>query len=104
MLGHHAAAYGSQLNHLLHQPETIALLRAAPARTRMAAARAVRPILHMFAWNLPDVLQHAGPPRPRRQRAPPPPPLPPTRGGKYPRLNPYTYSPGRIPGFNNGRT
>ena len=39
MFGHHATAYGSQLNHLLNQPETIALLRAAPARTRIAAAR-----------------------------------------------------------------
>ena len=97
MFGHHATAYGSQLNHLLQQPETIALLRAAPARTRIAAARAVRPILHMFAWDLPDVLQRPGPPRPRRKRAPKPRPIPETHGGKYPRFNPFTYSPGRIP-------
>ena len=97
MFGHHGNAYGSQLNHLLQQPETIALLRAAPARTRIAAARAVRPILHMFAWDLPDVLQRPGPPRPRRRRPAKPRPMRETRGGKYPRFNPFTYSPGRIP-------
>ena len=101
MFGHHAVAYGSQLNHLLNQPETIALLRAAPARTRIAAARAVRPILHMFAWDLPDVLQRPGPPRPRPKRAPAArgAPAQPTSGGKYPRFNPYTYSPGKMPSF-----
>ena len=97
LLGHHGNAYGSQLHHLLTQPETIALLRAAPARTRIAAARAVRPILHMFAWPMPDVLQQAGPPRPRRRRPPAPRPIPQTHGGKYPRFNLRTYSPGRIP-------
>ncbi len=68
LLGYQGNAYGSQLHHLLTRPETTALLRAAPARTRMAAARAVRPILHMFAWPMPDVLQQAGPPPPRRKR------------------------------------
>lgn len=99
MFGHHGNAYGSQLNHLLTQPETIALLRAAPARTRIAAARAVRPILHMFAWPMPDVLQHAGPPRPRRRRPRAPRPIPETRGGKYPRFRLATYRPGKIPPF-----
>ena len=103
MFGHHATAYGSQLNHLLNQPETIALLRAAPARTRIAAARAVRPILHMFAWDLPDVLQRPGPPRPRPKRAPAARSArgavqeTPRRRGKYPRFNPLTYSPGKMP-------
>ncbi len=99
MFGYHAVAYGSQLNHLLNQPETIALLRAAPARTRIAAARAVGPGLPMFAWDLPDILQRPGPPRSRPQRAPQPRPGPGPRGGKYPRFNPRTYSPGKIPPF-----
>ena len=93
LLGHHAVAYGSQLNHLLTQPETIALLRAAPARTRIAAARAVRPILHMFAWDLPDVLQQAGPPRPRKSspRAQPKPRWP--AGQRRPATHPYPMLP-----------
>jgi len=96
MLGHHGNAYGSQLHHLLTQPDTIALLRAAPARTRMAVARAVRPILHMFAWPMPDVLQQAGPPRPRRKRPVTPKPRWP-RGLKRPATHPYPMLPEDTP-------
>ena len=93
LLGHHGNAYGSQLHHLLTQPDTIALLRAAPARTRVAVARAVRPLLHMFAWPLPDMLQAAGPPRPRRRRPYRPKPRPDTPRPDPPRPAPLSAFP-----------
>jgi hypothetical protein len=97
LLGYQGNAFGSQLHHLLTQPETIALLRAAPARTRIAAARALGPILHMFAWPLPDVLQQAGPPRPRRKRprSEPKPRWP--SGQRRPITHPYPMLPGDKP-------
>jgi hypothetical protein len=96
LFGYQGNAFGHQLHTLLNRPETTALLRAAPARTRLAAARAVRPLLHMFARPMPDVLQPAGPPRPRRRR-----PRPGTRlhwpGGRRPYTHPYPMLPGDPP-------
>ena len=66
-LAHEANGYGSQLTHLLDQPETKALLQAAPQ-----AARLLRPICH-FLGIQPDAIR----PLPR-----PPAPMPP----RLPRL------------------
>jgi len=84
-----AIAQGSQLYNLLLQPEAERFLREVPQ-----AARILRPLLH-FVWDThPPAIAPA--PRPRRVRTPRP-PSPPEPRGKYPRFNPYTYSPGKPP-------
>ena len=97
------------LRHLLAAPETIATLAALPAHARRTIGRVLRTPCRLVGAELPPVLSPAGPPRPPRLRARPPQPgapaaqgatyEPPRRGGKYPRFNPYRYSPGRIPTF-----
>ena len=86
-----AIAQGSQLYNLLLQPEAEQFLREVPQ-----AARILRPLLRLV-WDVyPPSIAPA--PRPRRARKPrPKPPAPATRGGKYPRFNPYRYSPGKTP-------
>jgi hypothetical protein len=86
--------YGTQLRHLATQPEMAEFLAAVPR-----AARLVRPLLHMLATNLSGSAL-AAPPRPKKPRIPKPrPPKPKILWGKYPRFNPDTYSPGKIPPF-----
>jgi len=63
-LAHEANAYGSQLSDLLDQPETRALLAAAPQ-----AARLLRPICRMLGIQ-PDAVRR--PPRPAAPRPPRP--------------------------------
>ncbi len=97
------------LRHFLAQPDTIATLAALPAHARRTIGRVLRSPCRLVGAELPPVLSPAGPPRPPRLRARPPQPgapaaqgatyEPPRRGGKYPRFNPYRYSPGRIPTF-----
>ena len=90
-IGRPAAALNGLLAHLIAQPEFETFLREVPR-----AGRLLRPLLRILnADPMPPVL--ALPPRPRAPR--PGPPRRETRGGKYPRFNPYTYSPGRIPTF-----
>jgi hypothetical protein len=88
---HMMSGYGSQLLHTLCTPEGARFLAEVPR-----AAGMVRPLLHLLGmstfltplWKAP------------RKRAPrPPKPKPERRGGKYPRFNPRTYSPGKIPAF-----
>lgn len=68
-LGYMAAGYGGQLEFLLNDPETAALLAAAPS-----AGRILRPLCRMLGVTLPDFLQlPPRPPRPRPPRAPRPP-------------------------------
>ncbi len=57
-----AACFGSQLQHLLSQPEMQALLEAEPKRF----GRLLRPLCRMLAIPLPEVLRL--PPRPRKPR------------------------------------
>lgn len=71
-LGYQAAAHASQLRHLLEAPDTRAALAAAPPATRLAAARALRPLCHLLGVDLPPVLERAGPPPPPRRRRPRP--------------------------------
>ncbi len=67
-LGYMAAGYGSQLEALLNDSETAALLAAAPS-----AGRILRPLCRMLGVTLPDFLQlPPRPPRPRPPRAPGP--------------------------------
>lgn len=68
-LRHEAAGYGSQLNHLLNEPETAALIAAAPQ-----AARLLRPLCRMLGI-APAALQ-APPRRPPAAAAPRPAPRP----------------------------
>jgi hypothetical protein len=63
-LAHEANAYGSQLAHLLDQPETKALLAAAPQ-----AARLLRPLCRYLGIE-PDAIRR--PPRPPAPKAPHP--------------------------------
>jgi hypothetical protein len=58
-LGYEAAGYGSQLEHMLREPEIAALLAASPA-----ACRILRPLCRMLA------VHDALPAAPRRARAP----------------------------------
>ena len=74
-LGYMAAGYGSQLEALLNDPETAALLAAAPS-----AGRTLRPLCRMLGVALPAFLQlPPRPPRPRPVRPvrPATPPTPP---------------------------
>ena len=77
--GYHAAGRASQLNHLLHAPETLALLAAAPPHAQAEAARILRPLCRMLGIPLPPMLQP--PPRP-----PAPPKPKPTKPPRPPRL------------------
>jgi hypothetical protein len=68
--GHRAAAYASQLQHLLHAPETGALLAAAPPQALAAAGRTLRPLCRLLGVPLPPHLRL--PPRPVPPRPVPP--------------------------------
>ena len=82
------ANFGTQLVHTLSQPDAARFLAEVPR-----AAGMLRPLLHLLgASTFLTPLWKA-----KRKRAPRP--KPERRGGKYPRLNPFTYSPGRIPPF-----
>ena len=77
VMGHHAGAYASQLQFLLHEPDTLALLAAAPPRALSSVARTLRPLCRMLGVPLPPLLQPpAKPPRPPRPRPVRPKPLP----------------------------
>ena len=82
-LGYHVAGYGSQLQHLLHDPATLETLAAAHPADRAAVARILRPLCRLLGLNLPPILQAAPrPPAPKRTRPakparPKPAPLPP---------------------------
>ena len=91
-----ATAQGSQLYNLLLQPEAEQFLREVPQ-----AARILRPLLRLVWDTYPPVI--APKPRPKRARKPAPAARS-ARGatektprGKYPRFNPLTYSPGKMP-------
>ena len=78
ILGYQAAGYASQLEHLLRDPATLAVLAAAPPHAQAAAARTLRPLCHMLGIPVPTILQPpprpAAPPKPRPEKPPPPPP------------------------------
>ena len=71
-LGYQAAGYASQLEHLLRDPATLAILAAAPPHAQAAAARTLRPLCHMLGIPLPAMLQPpprpAAPPKPRAEK------------------------------------
>jgi hypothetical protein len=73
---YHAAGRACGLRHILSRPETETLLRALPPATRLALARALRPVGRMIGLDVPPLLTRAGPPRPPYRR-PPQPPAPP---------------------------
>ncbi len=78
------------LGALFAAPGTAEFLAAAPQ-----AGRLLRPLCRMLGIEPPPVIAPTPrPPRPKRPRPAQPSPGP---SGKYPRLNPATYSPGRIP-------
>ena len=76
-LGYQAAGYASQLQHLLDDPETLALLAAAPPHARASAARTLRPLARIIGVTLPAMLQPPPRPKPIRPPRPKPAPLPP---------------------------
>jgi hypothetical protein len=88
--GFQARAVASQLQTLLHSPETTATLAAAPATARLAIARALKTPCRLLNVPLPPPLQQAGPPppppppRPRAPRTPRPAPEP-----IFPPIQPY---------------
>jgi hypothetical protein len=73
------AVYGSQLQHLLAEPEMAALIAAAPA----AMARTLRPLCWMLGISPPPIL--ALPPRPKPPRPPAPEPEAPSPSDSRPR-------------------
>ena len=79
-LGYHAAAYASQLQIFLDDPQTRAILAAAPPQVLKSAARSLRPLCRLLGVDLPPLLQP--PPKPPRAKtakprcAPTSPPLP----------------------------
>ena len=83
------AEAGGWLSNFLHRDDMPAFLAAVPR-----AGRLLRPLCHMLGVAPPEFLKL--PSRPRKPRTPKPRPQY-GHGGKYPRLNPYRYSPGRIP-------
>ena len=79
-LGYRAAGYAAQFQHLLDQPETLAILAAAPPHARAAAARTLRPLARLLGIILPAILQPPpapARPKPIKQPRPKPAPLPP---------------------------
>ena len=109
ILGYQAAGYASQLEHLLRDPATLALLAAAPPHAQAAAARTLRPLCHMLGIPLPPSLQpptpNPAPPKPRPEKPPRAPRLPRlTARDLYPRrtprdmpflVPPFIYRPGK---------
>jgi hypothetical protein len=92
LIPHEAATSGSQLRHLLTDPEMVALLTAAPELGRI-----LRPLCRMLGvepgfdlpppfYGPPRPIRPARPPRPPAATPPPPPPLPPW--GSDPLRNP----------------
>ncbi len=65
-MGYHAAAFGSQLDHLLAKPEYAALFAASPG-----AMRTLRPIARLLGMTLPEPMRL--PPRPPRPKPVKPP-------------------------------
>ena len=60
----------SQLNALLREPGTQAILARAPAQARASIARTLRGPARLLGLELPNHLQFHGPPRPPRPRKP----------------------------------
>ena len=87
---------GAWLSYFLQRDDLPAFLAAVPR-----AGRLLRPLCHMLGVAPPEFLKL--PPRPRKPRTPKPRPQY-GHGGKYPRLNPYRYNPGRIPDFKIGKS
>lgn len=98
--GYQIAAYGSHLDHLLRDPQTLALLASAPPAIVKSAARTLRPLCHLFGVDLPPILQlPPKPPRPKPVKPPrePLPPLLPLYPQARPRDLPFLRFPARIP-------
>ena len=92
-LGYHVAGFGSQLEHLLHDPQTQATLAAAPPEALKSLARTLRPLCRLLGTALPPILQPPpSPPRPPRAKParPKPAPLPPLLP-LYPQRKPRPY-------------
>ena len=94
-IGYQAAGRGAQIQYLLDDPQTRAVLDAAPAHAVAAIARALRPIARTLGITLPPQLQPpAKPPLPPKPRAPKPPrpklpPLLPLHPQRRPRDMPF---------------
>ena len=85
-MGNHASGIALRLS----QPDAAQFLAEVPR-----AAAMVRPLLHMLGISTQQTPLYKAPPA-RKPRPPKPRPEPVARG-KYPRFNPYTYSPGKMP-------
>lgn len=94
-IGYQAAGRGAQIQHLLDDPQTRAVLDAAPAHAVAAIARALRPICRTLGVTLPPQLQPPSRPQPApKPRAPKPPrpklpPLLPLHPQRRPRDMPF---------------
>ena len=94
-IGYQAAGRGAQIQYLLDDPQTRAVLDAAPAHAVAAIARALRPIARTLGITLPPQLQPpAKPPLPPKPRTPKPPrpklpPLLPLHPQRRPRDMPF---------------
>ena len=91
-LGHHAAAYMSQLQFLIDNPQTQALLAAAPPEALKSLGRTLRPVARLLGVDLPPELRlPPNPPRPKpaKPEKPKPPPLLPLHPQRRPRDYPF---------------
>lgn len=98
--GYRIAAYGSHLDHLLRDPDVLALLAVAPPAIVKSAARTLRPLCHLFGVDLPPILRPAAKPPRRKPVKPPLPPLPPLlplHPQARPRDLPFLRFPARTP-------
>ncbi|MCC6719086.1 MAG: hypothetical protein IT555_14485 [Acetobacteraceae bacterium] len=95
-LGYQAAAFASQLQHLLADPATQAALAEAAAAAP-AITRTLRPLCRLLGVDLPPALRlpprpprprSAKPPRPKPPPPKPPPPKPPPMRPLYPQSRP----------------
>ena len=109
-IGYRAGGFASQFNHLMQNPETLALLASAPPAALASLGRTLRPLCRILGVTLPAILLRsprataevaAGPlaPRPHRPKPPKPAPLPkllPLYPQRRPRLILYPNPPRKI--------
>ncbi|MCC6717796.1 MAG: hypothetical protein IT555_07930 [Acetobacteraceae bacterium] len=87
---HNVAAHAAQLEFLLHDPATAALLAAAPPTALNGLARTLRPLCHLLGVALPAALRPPAPPPASPPRRPRPRPRPrPSTPAPPPETTPY---------------
>ena len=102
-IGYRAGGFASQFNHLMQNPETLALLATAPPAALASLGRTLRPLCRILGIPVPTALQRPAPPpkapKPAKPKPPKPAPLPkllPLYPQRRPRLILYPNPPRKI--------